>query len=86
MHGSRLIDILTSRLSNVFNLTPHTSPLRPQIYAVLIDIAAQQEEIEALQLATADVERWLDEWDIGTEEKSAFLKTLADASQRGGQG
>ncbi|KAG8968542.1 hypothetical protein FRC03_006942 [Tulasnella sp. 419] len=66
-------------LSNLFNLLPHRSPLRLQAYSALIDLAVSQEDIEVLQINQKDIQRWLLEWDISQEERSAFLKRICDA-------
>ncbi|KAF7294350.1 Eukaryotic translation initiation factor 3 subunit M [Mycena chlorophos] len=72
-------------LSNLFNALPRKSPLRLTVYSALLDLAIANEELEALQLTRTDVEKWLGEWDISAEQKSAFLKTLADAYEKFGQ-
>jgi hypothetical protein len=50
-----------------------------------LDLASTNNELDALQLARIDVEKWLAEWDISAEEKSTFLKTIADAYEKSGQ-
>ncbi|KAJ7167617.1 hypothetical protein C8R46DRAFT_1093603 [Mycena filopes] len=72
-------------LSNLFNAIPRKSPLRFAVYTKLLDLATANDELDALQLARIDVEKWLQEWDISSEEKSAFLKTIADAYEKSGQ-
>ncbi|KAJ7129261.1 PCI domain-containing protein [Mycena epipterygia] len=72
-------------LSNLFNAIPRKSPLRLSVYTTLLDLAAANEEVDALQLARVDVEKWLREWDISPEEKSTFLKTIAEAYEKSGQ-
>ncbi|KAF7352413.1 Eukaryotic translation initiation factor 3 subunit M [Mycena venus] len=71
-------------LSNLFNALPRKSPLRLTVYTTLLDLATGNEELDALQLARVDVEKWLREWDISSEEKSKFLKTIADAYEKSG--
>ncbi|KAJ7724888.1 hypothetical protein B0H16DRAFT_287975 [Mycena metata] len=72
-------------LSNLFNAIPRKSPLRLAVYTNLLDLATANGELDALQLARIDVEKWLQEWDISSEEKSAFLKTIRDAYEKAGQ-
>ncbi|KAJ6561531.1 PCI domain-containing protein [Mycena vulgaris] len=72
-------------LSNLFNAIPRKSPLRFSVYTTLLELASANGELDALQLARLDVEKWLREWDISAEEKSAFLKTIAVAYEKSGQ-
>ncbi|KAF7332451.1 Eukaryotic translation initiation factor 3 subunit M [Mycena kentingensis (nom. inval.)] len=72
-------------LSNLFNALPRKSPLRIVVYKTLLDLAIANEELDALQLTRTDVEKWLREWDVSPEHKSAFLKTIADAYAKFGQ-
>jgi translation initiation factor 3 subunit M len=52
---------------------------------VLLELASSNDEVHVLQLSRADVEKWLDEWDVPPAEKSAFLKTLVDVFSKAGQ-
>ncbi|KAJ6560455.1 hypothetical protein B0H19DRAFT_1147790 [Mycena capillaripes] len=72
-------------LSNLFNAIPRKSPLRLAVYTALLDLATANEELDALQLARVDVEKWLREWDISSEEKSTFLKTISDSYEKSGE-
>ncbi|KAK0190630.1 hypothetical protein F5146DRAFT_1102954 [Armillaria mellea] len=72
-------------LSNFFNALPRTSPLRYLVYNSLLDTALSNDGIEVLQLSRAEVEKWLSEWDISSEEKSSFLKSVVDAYTKSGQ-
>ncbi|KAJ7223935.1 hypothetical protein C8J57DRAFT_232237 [Mycena rebaudengoi] len=72
-------------LSNLFNAIPRKSSLRLFVYTTFLDLASTNNELDALQLARIDVEKWLAEWDISAEEKSTFLKTIADAYEKSGQ-
>ncbi|KAJ7693878.1 PCI-domain-containing protein [Mycena rosella] len=63
-------------LSNLFNAIPRKSPLRFSVYTTLLDLATANGELDALQLARVDVEKWL---------RDAFLKTIADAYEKSGQ-
>lgn len=72
-------------LSNLFNAIPQTSSLRLAIYNTLLDLATANGELEVLQLSRADVEKWLSEWEITPDEKSAFLKRIVDAYQKAAQ-
>ncbi|KAF8214029.1 hypothetical protein K438DRAFT_1927230 [Mycena galopus ATCC 62051] len=71
-------------LSNLFNALPRKSPLRLAVYTTLLDLATANEELAALQLARVDVDKWLREWDISSEEKSKFLKTIVNAYEKAG--
>jgi translation initiation factor 3 subunit M len=66
-------------LSNLFNATPRQSPVRLPVYNTLLQIATANDELQVLGLTRADVEKWLNEWQIRSEEKSAFLKNIMDA-------
>ncbi|THV08227.1 PCI-domain-containing protein [Dendrothele bispora CBS 962.96] len=72
-------------LSNLFNTIPRTSPLRLSVYNTLLSIAVSRDEIDTLSLNRADVEKWLKEWEISPEDKSAFLKNIVDAYAKLGQ-
>ncbi|KAF7792843.1 hypothetical protein EIP86_003944 [Pleurotus ostreatoroseus] len=65
-------------LSNLFNSLPRRSGLRLTVNKALVELAATNDELEQLQLSDVEVERWLSEWEISAEEKSAYLKTLVD--------
>ncbi|KAJ6515439.1 PCI domain-containing protein [Mycena sanguinolenta] len=71
-------------LSNLFNALPRKSPLRLAVYTSLLDLATANEDLAALQLSRVDVNKWLREWDISSEEKSKFLKTIVDAYEKSG--
>jgi hypothetical protein len=45
----------------------------------LLTTARTHDELEALALTPADVDRWLGEWTVPAEAKAAFLERLADA-------
>jgi translation initiation factor 3 subunit M len=66
-------------LSNLFNALDRRSALRITVYTTLLDLASANDELDILQINKAEVERWLSEWDIPQEDKSAFLKRIADA-------
>ncbi|KAF5321762.1 hypothetical protein D9619_000587 [Psilocybe cf. subviscida] len=66
-------------VSNLFNSIPRTSPLRLTVYQTLLQIATSKDNLAVLGLTKSDVEKWLSEWDISAEEKSAFLKSIVDA-------
>ena len=68
-----------NRLSNTFNVTPRSSPLRLQTYLSIVEIASRSEDYEPLQFESVDFEKWLSEWDVSVEEKASFLKSIASA-------
>ncbi|KAI0340745.1 PCI-domain-containing protein [Trametopsis cervina] len=65
-------------LSNLFNALPRTSALRLPVSLALIQTANADDEVEQLQFSIQDVTKWLSEWGVSDEEKSAYLKTLVD--------
>ncbi|KIL70313.1 hypothetical protein M378DRAFT_156420 [Amanita muscaria Koide BX008] len=65
-------------LSNLFNAIPRTSHLRSLVYATILEIATDKDELEVLNLSRSTVEKWLSEWDISNMDKAAFAKTVAD--------
>jgi translation initiation factor 3 subunit M len=67
------------RLSNIFNVTPRSSPLRLQTYLAIVEIASKGEDYEALQLESIDFEKWLAECNVSVEEKASFLKSTITA-------
>jgi hypothetical protein len=81
----RTLTIMPCRLSNLFNAIPRTSSLRLVVYNTLLDLATANDELEVLQLSRGDVEKWLTEWDITPDEKSAFLKRIVGAYQKADQ-
>ncbi|KAL0950227.1 hypothetical protein HGRIS_010214 [Hohenbuehelia grisea] len=67
-------------LHNLFNAIPHRSSLRLAVYKSRLALAVQQGDLQAvLPSDRATVEKWLSEWDISTEQKSALLKSISDA-------
>ncbi|KDQ64446.1 hypothetical protein JAAARDRAFT_28075 [Jaapia argillacea MUCL 33604] len=72
-------------LSNLFNGIPRKSPLRLPVYNTLLEIAVSHDELDVLHISRSDVEKWTSEWDITPEEKSKFLKSIADAFAKAGQ-
>ncbi|KZT24562.1 PCI-domain-containing protein [Neolentinus lepideus HHB14362 ss-1] len=72
-------------LSNLFNALPRRSALRLLVYRTLLDIASANDELEVLQISRGDVEKWMQEWDVPSEEKSQFLKSVSDALSKSGQ-
>ncbi|KAG0702392.1 hypothetical protein DFH29DRAFT_921438 [Suillus ampliporus] len=96
LHVSSLLDVLTPSpsdhpsvkyrvISNLFNATPRNSPLRLPIYTALLKVAAANGELETLRLSRKDVEQWLQEWNISSEERSQFLKSIVDAFAKSSQ-
>ncbi|KAJ7591436.1 PCI domain-containing protein [Mycena floridula] len=71
-------------LSNLFNAIPMNSPLRLAVYRTLLDVATAQNGLDVLQLSRAGVEKWLQEWDISSEEKSDFFKAIVNAYAKSG--
>ncbi|CCM00434.1 uncharacterized protein FIBRA_02466 [Fibroporia radiculosa] len=64
-------------LSNFFNTLPRPSSLRLLVYRTLLEIASAHDELGSLNLSRTEVEKWLQEWDVSSEEKSAFLQHVA---------
>ncbi|OJA14335.1 hypothetical protein AZE42_10498 [Rhizopogon vesiculosus] len=72
-------------ISNLFNATPRDSSLRLPIYTALLQVAAANAELKTLRLSRNDVEQWLQEWNISSEERSQFLKSIVDAFIKSGE-
>jgi len=72
-------------LSNLFNVIPRRSSLRLPVYKNLLGLAASNDDLDRLGLTRAEVEKWLQEWEISAEEKSELLKAIADAYARCGE-
>ena len=70
------------RLSNLFNALPRTSSLRYPVYSTLLNAAIENDDANVVQLSQAESEKWLSEWSISAEEKSAFLKSLVEAHSK----
>ncbi|KAG8807680.1 hypothetical protein FRC19_006390 [Serendipita sp. 401] len=86
--GKLLSSILTAQrppsikyrlLSNVFNALPQASPLRPKTFLLILNLASKNDELDVLHLHKAEVDKWLEEWDITVEERAQFCKEIADA-------
>jgi translation initiation factor 3 subunit M len=71
------LNLNTLSLSNLFNVLPRRSPLRLPVYQSLLQLAASQDEIDLLGINLPDVQRWLGEWNVNAEDKSALLKNIA---------
>ncbi|KAF5393126.1 hypothetical protein D9757_001224 [Collybiopsis confluens] len=72
-------------LSNLFNAIPRSSSLRLSVYNTILQIAVANDSIDILHLNPSDVNKWLNEWDISPEQKSAFLKSIVDAYTKSDQ-
>ena len=70
------------RLSNLFNGIPRQSGLRLPVYKTLLELASANDEIDSLGIDQAEVDKWLSEWDVSSEEKSDFLKLIVDVFQK----
>ncbi|KAG6828491.1 hypothetical protein H0H92_007806 [Tricholoma furcatifolium] len=66
-------------LSNLFNASERTSPLRSLIYSALIQTASANGDLDTLQVTRNSVEKWFSEWSISPEEKASFVKTISSA-------
>ncbi len=73
-----------SRLSNLFNAIPRSSSLRLKVNKTLVEIASENDELNHLHLSVSEVEKWLSEWQVTSEEKTAYLKTLVDVFAQAG--
>lgn len=54
------------------------------MYIALLELASEQGDLDVLQVERTNVNRWLGEWEISDEDKSAFLDTVAQAFQKAG--
>ncbi|OCH95934.1 PCI-domain-containing protein [Obba rivulosa] len=94
-HVAALLPVITSSpeappskyriLSNLFNAIPRHSSLRLPVYKALLELAAANDDLDRLGLSRAEVEKWLQEWDVSPEEKSELLKAIADAYAKCGE-
>lgn len=55
------------------------------MYNTLLQVASSNDDLEILGLIRADVEKWLGEWKISSEEKCVFLKSIVDAYAAAGE-
>ncbi|KAI0751139.1 PCI-domain-containing protein [Daedaleopsis nitida] len=72
-------------LSNLFNAIPRQSALRLPVYKTLLELASANDELDILGLSRSEVEKWLSDWEVSSEEKSEFLKLLVDVNRQAGQ-
>ncbi|KAH8118642.1 PCI-domain-containing protein [Phellopilus nigrolimitatus] len=72
-------------LANLFNSIPRTSPARLVVCKALLKLAVENDELETLQLSPTDVDRWLIEWSASPDEKSDFLKAVAESFSAAGR-
>ncbi|KAI0787178.1 hypothetical protein BC629DRAFT_1515435 [Irpex lacteus] len=63
--------------AHFLNLLPLDSSSTKNI-STLIQLASAEDELDRLQLSLPEVNKWLSEWEISSEEKSSYLKTLVD--------
>lgn len=49
------------------------------MYQTLLEFASANDELELLGITQTEVDKWLSEWEISSEEKSGFLKLLVHA-------
>ena len=66
-------------------MIPRRYSLRLYVLQDLLKIAAENDEVEVLNLVPADVNRWINEWDITGEQKSELFKSIADTYDRRGK-
>ena len=52
------------------------------MYKNLLELACANDETHVLGLTLPEVEKWLSEWEISSEEKSDFLKLIVDVFQK----
>lgn len=74
--------LIVHRLSNLFNAIPRRSALRLSVHKTLLELASTNDELDLLGITQSEVDKWLTEWDISPEEKSAYLKLLVDVYQK----
>ena len=55
------------------------------MYNTLLRVTSSNDDLEVLGLIRADVEKWLGEWKISSEEKCVFLKSIVDAYAAAGE-
>ncbi|KAH9938025.1 PCI-domain-containing protein [Fomitopsis serialis] len=72
-------------LSNIVNALPRRSSLRLPVHNTLLQLAGDQDEIELLNLTRSDVEKWVSEWDVPSEDKSSFLQLVSASFAKCGQ-
>ncbi|KAJ3783178.1 PCI domain-containing protein [Lentinula aff. detonsa] len=72
-------------LSNLFNALPRNSSKRLSVYNTILSIAVADNSINALHLSRSNVETWLEEWEVSSEDKSAFLQHIVDAYTKSSQ-
>jgi translation initiation factor 3 subunit M len=66
-------------LSNIFNALPRNSALRLPVYRTLIATAVAADQLDTLQITVPDVEKWLSEWSLSSEQTEELLKQIIDA-------
>ncbi|KAJ8698776.1 hypothetical protein PTI98_005446 [Pleurotus ostreatus] len=71
-------------ITNLFNIVDRRSPLRLTAYNALLDLAIQRDELSIVQPNKENIDRWLSEWDVSSEQKSQLLKKISDAYQQAG--
>ena len=52
------------------------------VYKSLLELASANDELDVLGLSQTEVEKWLSEWEVSSDEKSNFLKSIVDAYQK----
>lgn len=58
--------------------------MRLSVHQALVNLASANDELDHLALTAPEVEKWLSEWDVSAEEKTALLKTLVEVYAKSG--
>lgn len=67
-------------LSNLHNLLPPSSSLRLPTVSALIDIAANNGDLAAIDLSPSLIKTWIGEWEgVSDEQKAEFVEKVAAA-------
>lgn len=72
------------RLTTLFNTIPRQSGLRLLVHQSIVSLSGSNGELEHLQLTRSEVDKWVSEWNITSEERSQYLKSLVDAYANAG--
>ncbi|KAK9766939.1 hypothetical protein K7432_003611 [Basidiobolus ranarum] len=65
-------------LSNFFNVLPVSSPLRYNIFVAVINVASQNNRMEAVSTQLKSIKSWLQEWNSSKEQTRELYRLLSE--------
>lgn len=75
----------TTRLANIFNLTPSTSPSRFSIFLQLVTYTSTTSQLDLLLPYIKEADKWVKEWNLSQDQARQLFRALFDALDAAGK-